>query len=177
MYPVSPVIPGQEKNEIMVAENQPEYMNLPVVSLGGGLIMSRWKLDERERELIAETGEIFVLMHTFGQPVTPLQIQVEQPDIEIPNNEPPAIVIATRNTEQVLKMVQDSAIEHFYEQCGRCRHSIIVGKSSLVGRKPEDITFICTVCFENFKTENPSVVVTVEPETAKEFTEMKNNSA
>ncbi len=84
MKPVSPVIPDENLNEIIIAENQPEYQNLPALQCGDGVILTRWKLTDEERRIVAETGDVYLYMHTFGQPVTPVLLQVEKPEFDTP---------------------------------------------------------------------------------------------
>lgn len=81
MIPVSPVIPNAEASEVVVAEHQPEYQNLPSILLEGGVILCRWKLDEREREIVASTGDIYLFQWRGQNPVTPMFLQVEVPEI------------------------------------------------------------------------------------------------
>lgn len=85
MKPISPVIPNEKHNEIIVAEKQDEYQNLPSIRLADQSVLTRWKLTERERQIVAETGDIYLIMQTFGKPVTPVKMQVEKPAIVYPN--------------------------------------------------------------------------------------------
>lgn len=87
MKPVSPVIPTSDLKEIKVAEHQPEYGTLPVVDCGDGVILSRWKLTDEEKQVVAETGDIYIFMHTFGQPVMPILLQVEMPEVSATSDE------------------------------------------------------------------------------------------
>jgi len=80
MRPVSPVIPNENHPEVIVAEHQDEYQNLPSIPLKDG-ILTRWELTEEERKLVAETGNIWLEMLTFGRPVTPIMMYAEQPQI------------------------------------------------------------------------------------------------
>ncbi len=79
MKPVSPVIPTADLPETLVAEKQPEYQTLPVIQCGNGILLARWKLSEDEKKTIAETGDLYVFIWTFGNPVQPLYLQVTQP--------------------------------------------------------------------------------------------------
>lgn len=85
MRPVSPVIPNEMHDEIIVAEHQDEYQDLPSIRLVDQSILTRWKLTDEERRIVAETGDIYLIMQTFGNPVTPVMIQVEKPSIVYPN--------------------------------------------------------------------------------------------
>lgn len=80
MEPVSPVLPSQsDLPEIEAGKNQPEYNNLPVLNLGEGVLLSRWKLTEEELAIIQKTGDLYVFIHTFGHPVQPINLQAEEP--------------------------------------------------------------------------------------------------
>ena len=81
MKPVSPVIPNESHKEIIVAEHQDEYQNLPSIRLADQSILTRWELTDEEKAIVAETGSIYLLMHTFGKPVTPVLLMAEQPQI------------------------------------------------------------------------------------------------
>jgi len=85
MKPVSPVIPNEDHKEVIVAEHQDEYQNLPSIYLdNGNAILTRWELTEEERKLIFETGNIWLHMMTFGKPVTPVMMYAQQPRIVYP---------------------------------------------------------------------------------------------
>ena len=74
MTPVSPIIPGRESEEIVIAGGQPEYLSLPVLKIDDGFL-SRWKLTWRERLRIAWTGSLYIGVLTFGawhQPIKPM---------------------------------------------------------------------------------------------------------
>lgn len=79
MRPMSPVIPGENLDEIKCAEHQPEYMTLPIIYLGGGNILSRWQMDEAEKQVVGITGELFVFLMTFGGAVPECLFQVDHP--------------------------------------------------------------------------------------------------
>lgn len=81
MKPVSPVIPGENHQEVIVAEHQDEYQNLPSIQLRDG-ILCRWELSEEEKQIVAETGSIYLQLLTFGQPVQPHLLFVEKPELK-----------------------------------------------------------------------------------------------
>lgn len=77
MKAVSPVIPGNEADEIKVAEHQEEYNTLPVLySDDGQQCTSRWELSEEEVAEIIRSRSIFLTMLTFGQPLQPVRLEV-----------------------------------------------------------------------------------------------------
>ena len=85
MIPISPVIPNETHDEIIVAEHQDEYHNLPSIRLADQSILTRWKLTDEEKKIVAETGDIYLIMQTFGKPVTPVMMLAEKPTIVYPN--------------------------------------------------------------------------------------------
>ncbi len=87
MKPVSPVIPGV--SEIKIAEHQDEYETLPAIVTEDGYVINRWRLTWRERLVVLFEGNIFLSCLTFGQPVQPVILDVEQPRFEAMPQEVP----------------------------------------------------------------------------------------
>lgn len=85
MKPISPVIPEEKHNEVTIAEQQDEYQNLPAIALSDGSILTRWKLTDEEKQRVLETGDIYLQMFTFGNPVTPVLLMAEKPEIIYPS--------------------------------------------------------------------------------------------
>lgn len=83
---------------IVFAENQPEYTPLPAYIDEGpeGLVISCWELDEMERKQIAETGKIYLGMLTFHQPLQPIRGSILSP-FPIKNEEPLKMLIKDKN--------------------------------------------------------------------------------
>lgn len=79
MEPTFPVV--TDVVETVAALTQPEYTPLPVVQVKPGMMTSRWKLDESDRLLIAERGDVLVTQCTFGQPLQPLWLLVAPGDL------------------------------------------------------------------------------------------------
>lgn len=79
MKPVSPVIRGSHIPEVNYAEDQPQYMTLPAIRTPDGVVLSRWQLTEKEKQQIAETGEIYLMVWTFNQPLQPVLLSVGVP--------------------------------------------------------------------------------------------------
>lgn len=84
MKPVSPVVPGTQLPETIIAENQDEYGDLPAVHVAGGVILTRWQMSIWERLKVLFTGNVYLWMLTFGQPVQPVCIEVDKPAFENP---------------------------------------------------------------------------------------------
>lgn len=79
MKPVSPVIPHANLPEVIVAEHQDEYQNLPSIVLEGGIILCRWKMTDEEKAIVAHTGDVYLYQWRGENPVTPMLLQVETP--------------------------------------------------------------------------------------------------
>lgn len=68
---------------VVFAANQPEYEPLPAEYRGGksGEILTCWELSPDELKRIQETGKIWLAVLTFGQPLQPVYLSVEKPDL------------------------------------------------------------------------------------------------
>ena len=85
MKAVSPVIPGENHQEIKVAENQPQYETLPCIPVNNGQDMiARFKLSESEIEEITRTKSVWVVLKTFGNQIQPFFITTAKPNITYP---------------------------------------------------------------------------------------------
>lgn len=84
MKPVSPDIPGV--NEVKIAEDQPEYETLPAIITGEGVVISRWKMTWRERLVALFEGDIYLHVWTFGKPLQPVYLEVDEPAIIVTSN-------------------------------------------------------------------------------------------
>jgi hypothetical protein len=82
MKAVSPVMPGSEAIEEVLAEDQPEYDPLPVVicDTESRPMVSRWRLSEEERSAIAAGADIILQQLTFGCQFQPVNLQIVMPD-------------------------------------------------------------------------------------------------
>lgn len=81
MKPVSPVIPGRNLPEIIIAEHQDEYGNLPALHVENGIIVTRWHLSFWERLKMLVSGDVYLWVWTFGRPIQPMTMEVEKPAI------------------------------------------------------------------------------------------------
>jgi hypothetical protein len=70
---------------VIVAENQPPYLPLPGVFVGGpvGVLLCCWELNEEELEEIIRTRRIYNSIMTFNQPLQPHCISADRPDLEL----------------------------------------------------------------------------------------------
>ena len=82
MIPVSPVMPGSEEIENVLAKNQPEYLPLPVVFLDtvSRPAISRWRLTDEERQKIASGADIVLTQCIFNDLYHPVSLQVVFPE-------------------------------------------------------------------------------------------------
>ena len=72
----------QEAN-VVYGEGQPEYTPLPAHKTKEGQAIFCFELDEAERKKIAETGELWVSLLTFNQPLQPIFITINKSDLFI----------------------------------------------------------------------------------------------
>jgi hypothetical protein len=75
MRAVSPDIPGC--HEQVIAEDQPEYMPIPVAILPHDLgrnLLTRWRFTPEERAAIAAGADLYVGQLNGGGPFTPILI-------------------------------------------------------------------------------------------------------
>ena len=62
--------------------NQPEYQDLHAQRYNGplGQVVTCWQLSPEELQKVQETGEIWLSLLTFGNPLQPVMLTVEKPD-------------------------------------------------------------------------------------------------
>lgn len=87
MTPTSPVIPEAAHLEVRLGETQPEYQPLPALPIqfgnGASGVVTRWCFSDEERKRIADGGDLFVTVLTFGQKLQPLLLGVDPPEIAV----------------------------------------------------------------------------------------------
>lgn len=71
---------------VVYGAEQPEYIPLPAEKRPGlsGEIVTCWALSPDELKRVQETGVIFVSLLTFGQPLQPVLVSVDKPDVYDP---------------------------------------------------------------------------------------------
>ena len=72
---------------IVFGANQPEYRPLPAERVGNavvGQINTCWEFTPDEIKKVQETGQIYVSLLTFGQPLQPVLVSVDKPDVYDP---------------------------------------------------------------------------------------------
>lgn len=68
-----------KEQNCVYAENQPEYLPLPVHKTQNGTVCSCWKLSFRERLKVLFTGKVWMLVLTFNQPLQPQLPSIDTP--------------------------------------------------------------------------------------------------
>lgn len=105
MHPLSPVLPLQPQNEVVYAKDQPEYNKLPAIRLDcrQGEVITRWRPNAEELELLNRGESIFLHIWTFGDRLQPILIEVDTADnIESRINVP--------HTLRYIELVEDNSI-------------------------------------------------------------------
>jgi hypothetical protein len=78
-----PVVEGRESEEIVFAENQPQYIPLRALvyetypSSGDVRVMSRWTLTPEQRQAVLNGADIYLTCLTFGRPLQPVTMAIE----------------------------------------------------------------------------------------------------
>ncbi len=84
MTPISPVLTEEfVPLEVVYARDQPQYIPLPVIRNADGVLLSRWKLSESEREAIAAGADIFLSVWTHNRPLQPVRVEIGECDRDI----------------------------------------------------------------------------------------------
>lgn len=84
MIPSSPVLTEEFRDlETIYAKDQKEYTPLPVIKNASGVVLSRWKLTDSERQAIAEGADVFLSVWTFNHPLQPLRIEIGECDRDL----------------------------------------------------------------------------------------------
>jgi hypothetical protein len=66
--------------EVVFAKDQDEYLDLPASVSGDGLVTTRWALTDQERLKIYQGGSLYLQVLTFGKPLQPVRLSVEEPN-------------------------------------------------------------------------------------------------
>lgn len=64
---------------IIFAEDQPEYQALPAFHDDNGTVLTCWKISRYERLKILLTGRIYIQVLTFNHPLQPILPSIENP--------------------------------------------------------------------------------------------------
>jgi hypothetical protein len=83
MKPASPVIPdtvmivSERYREVVFAKDQPEYNPLPALLEEDGTVHTRWRLSLKERLQVLFSGDIYLALLTFNQPLQPVRLSAK----------------------------------------------------------------------------------------------------
>lgn len=77
------VIPNEDNDEEDLSRCSPNHGSLPAIRLGNGVWLARWTLNEAEKKMVAETGDIYIRMHALDgdELVMPHRLFAEKPNI------------------------------------------------------------------------------------------------
>ena len=173
MKPVSPVIPNESHDEIIVAETQDEYQNLPSIALPDGMLITRWELSDEEIAVITQTKSIYALV--YGKPVRPMMLQVEKPLLVTAPVPEITSICAVRFTEERLANAQRLGIETVQGNCSECSAEVLLSTVSAAAMAAQKIDMI--ICLECADASNaPRCVLPETREQLKEVIERARNN-
>jgi len=79
MKPISPVAPGLNRPEIIIAKDQPQYIPLPAIhDRENGVVHTRWGLSMVERFRVLIFGSMYLSVRTFNEPLQPVKLSTKQ---------------------------------------------------------------------------------------------------
>ncbi len=67
------------EQNMVFAENQPEYLPLPAHRMPDGTVFTRWRLTWRERLKLLVKGDLWIMLLTFNLPLQPILPSVDKP--------------------------------------------------------------------------------------------------
>jgi hypothetical protein len=70
-----------EEQNVVFAENQPEYLPLPAHRTEEGIVVTCWEPTEEEILRLIDTRKIYISQMTFNQPLQPLFTAILKEDI------------------------------------------------------------------------------------------------
>jgi hypothetical protein len=79
MQPMTPVIPGVDAPITEFAKDQSEYQTLPAWVSPEGTVVTRWRMGWRERFRVLLTGDLWLSVLTFNQPLQPVKLGTQCP--------------------------------------------------------------------------------------------------
>lgn len=66
---------------VVFAENQDEYLNLPALKLDSGEVISCWKMSFKDRFKVLLTGKVWISLLSFNKPLTPYLMSINRKEI------------------------------------------------------------------------------------------------
>lgn len=70
-----------EETNAVYGAKQPEYEPLPAHKADDGTVTTCWELSPEELKQIQETGVIWLSLLTFNQPLQPILLRTEKPEL------------------------------------------------------------------------------------------------
>lgn len=70
-----------EETNAVYGAKQPEYVPLPAHKADDGTVTTCWELSPEELKQIQETGVIWLSLLTFNQPLQPILLRTEKPEL------------------------------------------------------------------------------------------------
>lgn len=61
---------------VKYAEHQPEYVTLPSLRTPDGRVVSQWRLEPNDLELLKNGVPVTLVLYTYGQPLQPIVLAV-----------------------------------------------------------------------------------------------------
>jgi hypothetical protein len=83
MKPATPVIPRRDLPSMFFRGTG--YEDMPAIRLEGGDVVTRWELRWWERIKVLLTGDVYLWIKTFNQPLQPIWMQVDPPALKLAN--------------------------------------------------------------------------------------------
>lgn len=77
--PVTPVVPGFDLPVTTFAKDQLPYIPLPSWKADDGMVVTRWKFTWGERFKILLTGDLWLTLLTFNNPLQPVKVTTHCP--------------------------------------------------------------------------------------------------
>lgn len=69
-------------HNVVIAKDQPDYLPMPALAIANPEreVICCWQLSDEERAKVAETGVIWHSVWTFGKPLQPQMLAVDEPE-------------------------------------------------------------------------------------------------
>jgi hypothetical protein len=87
---VRPISPDTGAPERVIAEEQEEYLPLPVAYYtvdqmpGARMLLTRWTFTPEERLAIAEGADLYIGQINFGTPMAPMEVTLDREKFVVP---------------------------------------------------------------------------------------------